>query len=40
MINPIMKLYEEELVFSKTKSALNNFTSLITFLSSYYHERL
>jgi len=40
MINPIMKLYEEELVFSKTKSALNNFTSLITFLSSYYHDRL
>lgn len=39
-INPMMKLYEEELRFSKNKSELNNFNSLITYLSSYYQEQL
>ena len=36
MINPTMKLYEEELRFSKNKSELNNFNSLISYLRSYY----
>lgn len=35
-----MKLYEEELRFSKNKSELNNFNSLISYLSSYYQEQL
>ena len=29
-------MYEEELHYSKNKSELNNFNSLISYLSSYY----
>jgi len=35
-----MKLYEEELRFSKNKSELNNFSSLMTYLRSYYQDQL
>ena len=35
-----MKLYEEELRFSKNKSELNNFNSLISYLRSYYQDQL
>ena len=36
----MMKIYEDELRFSKNKSELNNYNSLISFLSSYYQEQL
>ena len=39
-INPTMRIYEEELRYSKSISDLNNFNSLISFLSSYYQDRL
>jgi len=35
-----MHIYEEELRFSKNMSELNNFNSIISFLSSYYQDRL
>ena len=35
-----MKLYEEELRFSKNKSELNNFNSLMDYLRSFYQTEL
>jgi len=35
-----MKVYSEELRYSKKKSELNNFNSLISYLSSYYQDKL
>jgi len=35
-----MRIYEEELRYSKNMSELNNFNSLISFLNSYYAEAL
>lgn len=40
LINPTMKVYSEELRYSKKKSELNNFNSLISYLSSYYQDKL
>ena len=39
-INPQMRIYEEELRYSKNISELNNFNSLISFLNSYYQDQL
>ena len=39
-IKPSMKIYEEELPHCKNISDLNNFTSLIGYLSSFYQEQL
>lgn len=35
-----MKLYLDELKFTKSKSDLNDFNSLISYLRSYYNEQL
>ena len=33
-----MKVYLDELAYAKSKSELNDFNSLISYLRSYYHE--
>lgn len=38
--NPQIKVIDEELLYAKTQSDLNNFNALIRFLRSYYHEEL
>lgn len=35
-----MKTYEDELVYAKNQSDLNNYNSLISYLRSYFHEKL
>jgi len=35
-----MKLYEEELIYAKTSSELNNFNALIRYLRSYFNKEL
>ena len=35
-----MKVYEDELGYAKNQSELNNFNSLISYLRSYFHDKL
>ena len=35
-----MKTYEDELVYAKNQSDLNNYNSLISYLRSYFHDKL
>ena len=39
-LNPLMKVYEDELNYAKNQSELNNFNSLINYLRSYFHDKL
>ena len=39
-LNPLMKVYEDELAYAKNQSELNNFNSLINYLRSYFHDKL
>ena len=40
VLNPLMKTYEDELVYAKNQSDLNNYTALISYLRSYFHDKL
>lgn len=37
---PSMRVYLDELHYTKSKSDLNDFNSLVSYLRSYYHEQL
>ena len=39
-LQPLMKVYEDELAYAKNQSELNNFNSLINYLRSYFHDKL
>lgn len=39
-LNRDLKIYEDQLLYAKTRSDINNFNALIRFLKSYYHKEL